>query len=189
MHGNAAWYYTRWFTLRKCCNYVFSFLYDFGSGHFMASNWTDLQAEQAGEAEKRAYINNVGNAPINVCHCQSLAQCNHQTSDGMNDSPVPCSMQLEAFLWKAMRQTRYIWRELMENWWQPGNVEAEAGTAVAGVLPSESVLSSWISHTGAADASRTCRKTDPFALADLLAVGSLSWAVTLVFWSLLWLSW
>lgn len=188
-HGNTAWYYARWFTLRKRCNYVFSFLYDFASGHFTASKWTDLQAEQAGEAEKRTYINNAGNAPINVCHCQSLAQCNHQTSDGMSDSPVPCSMQPEAFLWKAVRQSRCIWRELKANWQQPGNTEAAAGTAVADVLLFESVLSSCLSHAEAANASCTCRNTDRFALAGLFVMGSLSWGIALVFWGLLWLSW
>lgn len=127
-------------------------------GHFTASNWTDLQAEQAGEAEKRTYTNNAGNAPIKVC--QSLAQCHHQASDGMSDSLVPCSTQPEAFLWKAVRQTRYIWRELMANSWQPGNIEAAARTAVADVLLFESVLSSCLSQAEAANASCTCRRTE-----------------------------
>lgn len=163
----------------------------FALGHFTASNWTDLQAEQAGvrEAEERTYINNDGNASINVCHCQSLAPCNHRTSDGMSDSPVPRSEQPEAFFWKAVRQTWYAWSELMANWCQPSNIEAAARTAVADVLLFESFLSSCPCQPEAANASCTCRKTDCFFLASLFVIGFLSWGITLLFWSLLWLRW
>lgn len=53
------------------------------------------------------------------------------------------------------------------------NIEAAAGTAVADVLRFESVLSSFLSHAEAANASCPCRESDHFALAGLSVVGSL----------------
>lgn len=69
----------------------------------------------------------------------------------------------------------------MANSWQPGNIEAAAGTAVADVLLFESVLSSCLSQAEAANASCACRRTDRFALAGLFAVAFLSSGVALVF--------
>ena len=178
MHGNTAQYHTWWSTLRKCSDCDFSFLHDFARVISRQAPWTDLPAEQAGleEAEKQTHINNAGNAPINACHCQSPARCNHPASDGMSDSPLPCGRQTEAFLWKAVRQTRDVCRELTANWRQPGSAEA-----VADVLLFEPILSSCSSHAEAAGASCTCGTTNCFALAGGLVVGSLSSAVALVF--------
>lgn len=169
--GNSVWCYARWFTLRKCSNYAFSFLCRFASGHFTASNWTDLQAEQAGEAEKRTHVNNAGNAPINACHCQSLAQCNYQTSDGKSDRLVPCSIQLLKSSEANPVHLKGINGKLMaaRQYW------SSSRNSCCWCSP---VLSSCLSQAEAANTSCTCRKTDHFALAGLFVVASLAWAIT-----------
>lgn len=138
--------------------------------HFTASNWTDLQAEQAGEAEKWTHINNAGNAPINACHCHSLAQCNYQMSDGKSGRLVPCSIQLLKSSEASPVHLKGINGKLMaaRQYW------SSSQNSCCWCSP---VLSSCLSQAEAANMSCTCRKTDHSALAGSFVAVSLAWAI------------
>lgn len=165
-HGNRACCHARWFTLRECCNHVFSFLYCFASCHFTASNWTDLQAEQAGGAEKWTCINNAGNAPINACHCWSPAQCNYQMSDGKSDRLVPCSVQLLKSSEASPVHLKGINGKLAILM-AARQYQSSSENSCCWCSP---VLLSCLSQTEAANTSCTCRKTDHSALAGSFVV-------------------